>query len=441
MKKTVLIGAAALLSAGSLLAQQYDIYVSGSTAFRNNCYDACSKLFDGGAPVSINNDGTSPANKSTFWTMSGTCSNLLVGAGLTSGPGTGSNSTVVIHGWFNGSVSGLFALGQKYPAVFYKLSTPGDRTLVTNTATCAFSDVDSKVTIWPLSSSSYIERHVCVQPFAFVKSVASAMSTVSNMNYQTFNTMIPASSTALSQFTGNASDSNTVYLVERTLDSGTHASSFAEAQFFGAVNSIYYYDVVGNTGYYLAVTNQYNNTTQLGQLLLAGGFGFGYVNGGDVANTLKVSTGGASTNNLAVGYLGFADSKGIGPANWANVIAYNGEYPCKNWVPGATPATNDFSPVIYGKYSLWDYEVLAWPKSAQYGTYSDQLMPYSAVNVLLSKLAGYTTGGSFVGGVGSIDNEVLLSQPTASATFPPTAIRLGDMHCSRQNDGGPIAPF
>jgi len=430
-------GAAALLGAGSLLAQQYDIYISGSTAFRNNTYDSCTRLFDGGTPASIHNDGTSPADKSTFWAMSGTCSNLLVGAGL----GTGSNTTVVIHGWFNGSVSGLFALGQKYPAVFYKSSNPSDPTMLTNTATAAFSDVDSKITLWPLPSASYIERHVCVQPFAVVKSVASTMTTVSNMSFSTLNTMIPGSATTLSQFTGNAADSSTVYLVERTLDSGTHASSFAEAQFFGSVNPIYYYDNVGDTGYFVATTNRYDNSTALGQLLNAGGFGFGYVAGGDVATVLKITGGAATTNNMAVAYLGFADAKGVGPVNWANVISYNGQFPVKNWVAGTTPATNDFAPVIFGQYSLWDYEVLAWPKSAQYGTYSDQLAPYAAVNTLLSKLSGYTTGGSFVGGAGSIDQSIQLSQNIGDPNFPPTAIRLGDMHCSRQNPGGNIAPF
>lgn len=430
MKKLLLVGAVGLLGAGSLLAQQYDIYLSGSTAFRNNCYDSCLALYDGGAPASINTDGTSPADKSTKWTMSGTCSNLL-GAAIT--------NTVVIHGSWNGSVAGLFGLGQKFGVPFFKTASSGDTTLVTNTPTAAFSDVDSRATLWPLNSSAYWEKYVCVQPFIFTKSVSSLVSSITNVTFGQLQVFLPNSVGPLSLLTGKQADTNTtVYLVERTLDSGTRVTQFAEAQYAGAVNQLYYYDSVGLSGYYVATTNRFTGSP-LDPLFTAGGFGFGYVGGGDIATVLKI----AQNNNTAFAYLSYADAKSVGGGAWRNMLAYNGVYPILNYTPGTDPATNDFQPIITGEYSGWAYEVFAWPKQAQYGTYPDQPTPYTVVSPLLNKLAGWSgttsTKGSFVGGVGSIDESVRLSQlvvgPNASA------IRLGDMHCSRQSVGGPISPF
>ena len=83
MKKLLAMGAATLLASGTLMAYTAnDIFISGSTAFRNNAYDASSKLFDtnnyfGGTAVTIQTDGTSPADKSTYWAMSGTMTNIL----------------------------------------------------------------------------------------------------------------------------------------------------------------------------------------------------------------------------------------------------------------------------------------------------------------------------------------------------------------------------
>ncbi|HXE41501.1 MAG TPA: hypothetical protein VN516_00650, partial [Candidatus Baltobacteraceae bacterium] len=93
-------------------------------------------------------------------------------------------------------------------------------------------------------------------------------------------------------------------------------------------------------------------------------------------------------------------------------------------------------PIITGKYSFWSYEILAWPKSGQFGTYTDQNITFNTLNTILNKLAGYNSAGTtFVGGVGSIDNEILLSQLSGAS-----AVRLGDMLVSRAAVGGHIAP-
>jgi hypothetical protein len=114
--------------------------------------------------------------------------------------------------------------------------------------------------------------------------------------------------------------------------------------------------------------------------------------------------------------------------NWEKMLAFNGQYPIANYVPGVAPSTNDYTPLCYGKYSLWAFEVLDWPKSGQWGTYSDQNLSFTQVNNIANKLSGT--------GTGSIDNEIFLSEAAGTAT----AVRLSEIQVSRPAVGGPIAP-
>jgi hypothetical protein len=413
------MAAATLLASGSLLAYTAnDIFISGSTAFRNNAYDASSKLFDGGVPAQIQTDGTSPANKSTYWAMSGTMTNIL---------GAGNTNVITIHGSFNGSVAGCFALGQKFGYQFY--SNSASQVFITNTPTAIFSDVDSSSTLYPLGSA-YWEKYVAVQPFCYFKAASTAVSTITNVGFGQLQQMLLNGTAPLSQFTGNSADTNTtVYMCQRTSDSGTRVTTYLEAQSFAAPNNIYYLDNTGAGGWYVATTNMYTDP-----LFIAGNFGPGYVSGGNIATEL----GKTFANNTAIGYLSYADGKSVTGTTWGNLLSYNGQYPILNYVPGTAPATNDFAPIRYGQYSFWAYEVLAWPQQAQYGTYTDQQMPYATASAILNKLAGYngttTTKGHLVGGVGSVDNEVVNQNP-------PTAVSIFSMHCSRTSVGGAISTF
>jgi hypothetical protein len=110
------------------------------------------------------------------------------------------------------------------------------------------------------------------------------------------------------------------------------------------------------------------------------------------------------------------------------MLAFNGNYPIANYIPGTAPLTNDYSPIIFGKYSFWAFEVLDSPKTSQWGTYTDQNLSFSQLTAIVNKLSG--------SGTGSIDNEIFLSQAAGTAT----AVRLGDMQVSRPSVGGVIAP-
>jgi len=405
MKKSILFALlGGILGATQVMAANYDLYITGSTAFRANAFTACQKLYDGGTPASANNGTGAPASSDSRWTMTGTCAAL----GLTSG-----SDTLTIHALWTGSVQGLSALLNKDQLVFLASATPGSTTLKTNSASSALSDVFSAPTLDPLPSASFTEKKVAVQPFIFVKSVASGgVQSINNVNWQQLQFLIGNGSAPLSYFTGKASDYSTnVYLVHRTLDSGTRVTTVQEAQYVGTI-PINYYDPASDS-YIPAVTNR--GPAQ---------FGPGYVGGGDVKGVLQVSTPG----NQAIGYLSYADAKGITGVNWEKMLAYNGQYPIANYVPGTAPSTNDFTPVCYGKYSFWAFEMLDWPKSGQWGTYSDQNLSFTQVNAIMNKLSG--------SGTGSIDNEIVLSEPAGTAT----AIRLSEMVATRPAVGGLISP-
>lgn len=402
MKKLLTISALTLLGAGSMFAAS-DIYITGSTAFRANCFDACKLLYDGGDAASKNN-GTAgtPQNSDTRWTMTGTMNALFPGSG-----------TVTIHGNFTGSAQGMHAMANKDLLVFLKNAAQGDTVLVTNAATCAFSDVASKATIAPLDGNLFFEKPVCVLPFVYCKAkVTSGVSTVTNITFQQTTDFLPNGQAPLSFFTGNPADADTtVYNVIRSLDSGTRCFSTAEARLVGTPN-VYYFDETGAGGYSIASTN-------MGPAL----YGPGYVGGGDVKRVLNENF----ANNQAIGCLGLSDAVGVGGVPYGNILAYDGVFPIKGEISGATPATNDFAPITTGQYSLWSFEVLAYPQNAQFGTYTDQNITYTLLSNILNKLGG--------AGPGSIDETIRLSQATGA-----TAVRLGDMLVDRLSVGGAISP-
>ena len=397
MKKFLLLTAAAgLLGASSLQAQQTDIYITGSTAFRSSAYNAIKSMYS-----TLTSENPSPGSSgNSQWTMSGQMTMF-------------GGRTIVVHALFNGSVQGVYSLyNPSSKWVFLKNATSGDPTLVTNSATCAFSDVDSSATAYPLSPSSFVERYVALQPFVYVRS-ANAPTTITNVTIQQLQTILPNGQLPLSYMTGNSADVNsTITVVDRSLDSGTRVTCFADA-YVGGTPQVYYWNT--NSLTYTIATNN------LGPAL----FGPGYVGGGDVKNVLNIN----NANNVAFAILGLSDAKGVNGG--LNILSYNGFYPSTDIKTGASvPATPAFDSVRNGQYSLWAYEVLAQPTSVTSG---DQNINGTDLTTFCRKLGGYNASEAFVGGPGSIDADIA-TQATR------VAIRIGDMNVTRQSVGGPIAP-
>jgi len=414
--KYLLAALGGVLAASSVTAANYDLYITGSTAFRPNVFSACSKIFDGGVPAAqINSSGGTPGSGDNNWAMSGPCAV----AGITS------PDTLTIHGFFTGSVQGFHALKNNDLLGFVGSSTSS--TIVSNYATIAFSDVNSKYTIAPVGGG-FNEANVAIQPFVFVKSTApTGVSKIQNITFQQIQSMITSGMAPLSYFTGDyAHDYGTnVYLLHRSLDSGTRVDSMQETKSSGTV-AINYWDAP--TGTFITATNR-------GPAL----YGPGYVGGSDLRTALQ----GGDPRNQSISYLSFADARTIlSSTNWSNITKYNGFYPVANWTPNVNApgmaggaATNDFSPVSTGQYSFWAFEVLAYPKSTQWSSQLGQNLNYTTqLTPLLNRLLGTYSGTALNG---SIDYEIELSK---TVTPYATAVRLNDGDVWRSSVGGTIAP-
>jgi hypothetical protein len=420
MKKTCLLTLlGCTLAAAPVMAANYDLWITGSTAFRPNVFAACQKIFDGGAPANaINSSGAAPGGGDNNWAMSGTCTNL----GVTTG-----SDTLTIHGLFTGSVQGQHSILNNDLLGFVGSATSS--AIVSNYATVAFSDVFSKPTIVPLTSG-FVEQPVAIQPFAFVKSTAPVgVSKITGVSFQQIQSMIVPGTAPLSYFTGSLADTNVIYLLHRSLDSGTRVTTIQETKSSGVVK-IRYWDNIGHG---------FTNAGTLGPAL----YGPGYTSGGNVRTALQ----GGDSANQSIAYLSMADAQTITTTNWSNILTYNGLYPVANWTPTNTPAggsgqvgngtatTNDYSNVTSGRYSFWAFECLDYPTSTQWTSQSGQNLNYSTqftplVNRMIATYSGTALNGS-------IDYEIELSKTIAPYA---TAVRINDSAVARSAVGGVISP-
>ena len=452
MKKTILLTLAlGLAGAPSLLAGNVDVYVTGSTAFRANVYTACQKLFTTGTGTPVyygdaahGGAGSGFSSKTASWAMTGTPISTLTALG---------NNTLTIHGLFTGSIQGIQTTEQGTKLTFANADgTAGGNcaTYSTNTPTIGFSDASGTATPYP-ATGNYVEEQVCVQPFVMVKSTAAsgAVTTISNVTWEQFEYGIPQGRIPLAAWTGKITDTNTfVCLLQRTKDSGTRRCETAGNYYqYTAPVGIYLYDYTNNVWYtptvlantsYGASPNGVIGTEGSGLNNANMNWGYGYIGGGDIANSLN----NGNAANQAIAYLSINDGKGVGSANWNNVISYNGIWPTAAGagIHGNT-GTNDYSPITLGYYPLWGLEVLVHPVNP--GAISDQ-------DISEAQLGNQTTPGTFMGVfnaqtlinggspiLGSIENEIELSKTGSPGA---TAIRLSDMLNSRSAVGGVISP-
>ena len=407
MKKILALSAlGCLLGAASAQAQTKDIYITGSTAFLTSAFFAISNLYS--SAFTMNSGAATFSPTANRWTTSGQMSTVF------------GSQTVIVHANFTGSVQGIHSLYDVTDkGVYFKNATLNDQVLTTNTATLAFSDVDSASTAYPLSAASFIERPVALQPFAYVRSL-NCPATVTNITIQQLQQFMPNGVVKLSYLTGNTNDAGTnCHLVTRTLDSGTRVTAYADANVSGSPQ-VYYWQTNGG------VANFYPAANNLGPAL----YGPGYLGGGDVANVLKVPAQASNSKCVAIGYVGISDARGVNGA--LNILSYDGAYPSTDIKTGAAvPAVPSYDSCRNGQYSYWAHEIVAQPKTPG----GDNTINATDILNFTRKLCGYDTSNqeNFVGGVDTVDGDIA-TQTTRNA------IRLGDMNVLRTSVGGPIAP-
>ena len=451
MKKSLFLTlAASLVGASPLMA--VDLYITGATAFRANCHDACKSLFDNapvlgstlfyGSTAQFGNGANNNGNPQ--WVMTGTVSNKISALGQT---------TLTIHGFFTGSIQGIQTVENTVPLPF--LDASGN--LTTNTPTIGFSDASSASTPYP-ATGNFSEEKCCVQPFVMCKSVVGGgMTNITGITWEQLRYAIPVGRIPLSAWSNKTNDHGTyVYLLERTKDSGTRRTQHAwELYGFNQSSTVYIWDATNNF-FYLPTNSVPLVTAAQGSTSIAtnvqvvgtGGpgvnganlnWGFGYIGGGDIKTVLGIN----NSNNMSFANLSFADAKGIvGATNWSQVIPLNGVWPT---AAGAglhgNTGTNDFSPITEGMYPCWGYEVIVYPNVDPSSISGDQ-------NLTAAQLGNQTVSGTILGVfnaqtlinggsplVGSIEKTIEDSKAAGAS-----AIRLSDMVSSRASVGGTITP-
>lgn len=314
MKKTIATLMIGGLFAASLQAQQVNIHITGSTAFRANNYRAIRALY--GANL-VSQNPADPASSANLVTFTGTMPAIF-----------GSNQTVNIYASYSGSIAGVQALVQGTALTYLSSPTNGTTNTFTAPADLAFSDVFQSST--PYTTPALVDAEVAIQPFVYVKSKTPA-NTVTNITMQQLQVMLGDGFLPLSYFTGKTNDDSTlIYMVGRNLDSGTRLTAGAD-DFFTGTPQLFQPDT--NCNWVISP---------------------GFSSGSGVVGVLTGSCG------PAIGYLGLADASNAA-TNGATIITYNGYYPFNstNYTPGQPLATTpDFTPVLKGLYSYWSYEHL-----------------------------------------------------------------------------------
>jgi hypothetical protein len=387
MNKTITALALALGAASAADAQQ-QIYITGSTAFRAQVYNA---LRDMGLTVQA---GATSANN--VFNFSGTVNNSTIGT-ITNGS---AGQSVQVFASFSGSTEGLNSLLFQVSPVYTNIA--GNAFSYANGADIAFCDVQQASTPYAVDASlnelssvdglaSSFGAGVAVVPFLWAAS-ADANGLVGNVTPYILNDIFVNGTEALSFFNGVAADSSVnVYLTGRTNDSGTRITA-EQTVGFDPGQSIRQYTVGGTVG-----TPPASGTWQsVGNN--------GYSSGGNVAKALSVTGAGD-----AIGYVAFSDAASL--KNGALPINYEGVSPFigSSWTANST-AWNLLG-IENGSYTFWSYEHL-----------------YESPELASSSFISAKFGPDLINGL-----EYEITHPAAGSV--QSADLIGNLNVHRNSDG------
>jgi hypothetical protein len=395
MKKASLI-TSALLALGIVsqagAATTNVVYITGSTAFRGNVFTTLTTagaVFDA-APTVL------PAGAG-----SGTGSIVYQGA-------IGGQPYILDCNWTGSEagiacVEGLTSLldfskgGTNYnlPGVPTTFLNPFTGAAGTNTtvADLTFADTSQAISLTKPPTYPALTEYgvVGVVTFTWLKgknsSPDSSWTDLTNVTQPQLLYQLASPQTA-SFFTGNASDSDTVYTIGRNRGSGTHQNTLADAEFYGTGTPVDQY--AWNSAYVNGLLTYDPNGSPFFPTITAGGLtdiaNDGFDSGAGVSDVLSCDTAGSGL--VTLGYAGISDANhaknGQGTKDGSSLA---------NQPAGAVFLTldgvgfNDGN-VINGTYSFWGHEHL-------YGQPGQS--PSSAAGVVAGKLI---TGVASSGGLG-----------------------------------------
>lgn len=405
------------------------VYVTGSTAFRGSLEAACASgagpsaggVFDA-APVKTVPGATS--NQEQYWgKINGVPYIIDIDTtGSEAGIAALLNHTIT-YPTTGDSVAGAPATatlpGTPKPTGFLDPAN-GTADLGAVAPDLAFADTSSAVSLTPNASTLTDYGIVAIIPFELVKGKntggSASYGALTNITIAQFTYFLAAGKENDSFFTGNASDSQNVYLFGRNEGSGTRVNTTLVA---GDVSP--------------SAFNQYadQNASYSGGVLTAGavaaytglpktlGTGFeGYDSGSGVTAALSDDSGAAGF--ISVGYLGLSDA--------ANAIKAGGEI-----VEFDGNIENDEN-VINGEYSFWGHEHL-------YGAPGQSSTSPGGVvgNLLNGGVVNDSIYTSWTPTTGALE-ETFQNPPSGGNENPPTAQSLAVdpaiMGCDKPSDAG-----
>ncbi len=322
----LLAGALSLCVASMASAAQY-VYMTGSTAARAAFYTAVidgTTVFDA-APTIITQGSASPGSAS-YMNFVGTL---------------GGVATIVKCHW-SGSEGGIADIAGSGTEQFLDDSavnslssaTPGP--FVSSTVDLAAADNNKAYSRNPGAAITGTE--VCIIAFKWEKEKGSAAS-LTNVTDQSLRAAL-AGGARLAQFTGNAADTNWVYVSGRDHNSGTRVNAFGDTGYG-----------IFTAPYQLEVAADGSMIVQTGGNILGD---YGYSGGGSVATQMGYDLSQASAVDIAngngaqpfsvVAYLGISDANAA-EALGATPLTYNG-------------VAYSVATVQQGQYNFWGNEYL-----------------------------------------------------------------------------------
>lgn len=286
-----------VLFAAAANAQDVNLVLTGSTAFRSITLDRAKALFDAGYTTTGDAGGTLPV------TYYGTMSTAI--------PSLGS-STVAVKCSFSGSGSGMLAVDGLTPV---PTRNPLNGTTNNVAPDLALSDVFPESATPPINAANFDVSRLGVIPFVFIRN--NALTGINNITKEQATLLMTASGIQSglpgmpASFLGGA-DNNPVYFTGRDAGSGTRISVHKDVGFTGT-------PVMWNTN-----------------------------NSGGYVQFAGASSAGNSRNVIAsgsriIGYLGEADALAIAAS--ATQLSYNG-------------VAFSHANVASGKYPIWGYEII-----------------------------------------------------------------------------------
>lgn len=414
------------LSLGMAVAAQAantPVYITGSTAFRGQIFNALANDMHLTA-----NSGDAGGNNS--FTFTGTPSDVN-SVGLDS---TVTSTPVNVYCTFSGSAEGTQALINGTTQV-NNYESVGGGTFNHAGVDLAFSDVQQAVEPdanetqltalqTPCDSQNPPFNGIAVQPFCFIANSNAATAGVSNMDSAHFTALYAGGSVfagagtlPLGFFNNSAPSTNVVYAVGRYNLSGTRITAILDDGYDLSVGlNQYALATNANAPAGVASTDHAspggNNWVQLTQVDANGFPTNGYFSGGNVGTAIHQS----SLNNVppAVGYISFSDATGkTDAAKGDAALLWNGEYAgsLTNSITHA-PAAWNIAGVENGSYQFWSYEQL-------------YVAPGEETTFV---------GAHFGPGL------ILALQYEITHTTPRTACLESEMNVYRNGDGAPILP-